>query len=193
MVIFVAGCGDNYETISDETIPLTIGLNDQRKIDYETIFSSAQKLVLERLPNAKYADTSYLCTCKTLFYGDKLSFLFIDQNKSWFGLKQQVIFARAVVDLERRSVNITITDESNNYPSLEYYREISNLEFNSMLSVIETRLTNNGITECRLEISQVLDYWHVLVASTDDTGYLDEFGINSDNIVFNVPDPIVSE
>ena len=179
--------------ISDENIPLTTGFNDRNELDYETIFSSVQNLVTERLPDAKFADTSYLSTCRTLFYGDKLSFLFIDQYVSWFGLKKQVIFVWTVVDIKKGSVNITITDESDNYPSLEYYPEISNEEFYNMLSTIETHLTNNGVANCRLEITQLMDYWHVLVASTDNTGYIDEFGIENYNKVIRVPNPIIEK
>ena len=191
VVLFLVSCGRKVENTSEEAISIKIPHSAQGNIDFRSILEDIRKMIQLRLPNAKYAATIYRGTCNDLTLDKgKVTFLFIKDQKSWFGLRNQIVYAGAVVDISEEKVDISITDVTEYKPSTLKYKEIDNQKFHEILSTIQARLTEKKIENCSLEITQLLNYWHVLVRSTNNTGYLDEFGINSDNEVITPPNTI---
>ena len=107
---------------------------------------------------------------------------------AWFS--KTILFAWVSVDLESGKTNILIADETDHSPSTIKYKTFSNDSFQKILTTLDVYLSKHKIENCSLEITQMKDYWHVLVFSTISSKYIDEFGIDENNRVIAVPDPI---
>lgn len=191
IVILLVGCGQTSNTPFEMEMSIEIIRSPEEKVDIDSVFESAQRIIKEKLPKAEYAGTFYKQSCENQGQQNgKITFLFKEIRQEWFGFKEQILFAWFVVNLDNGKVNLSITNESDNDPSVDKYKKISNDDFQKMMAPVDNYLTEHNIENCSLAITEMKDYWHVLIWSPDRSMYLAEFGIDDEYNIVKVSDPI---
>jgi hypothetical protein len=191
IILFLAGCNSIIEPSVEKGVSINIPFNSDGRVDLDELFVEAKDIIYTRLPNAEYGATLLKVPCDDLSLSKgKITFLFKDRRKTWLGLKEQILFAYVVIDVGTGSLDLSITDQTDHYPSLLKYEEVSSRDFYDVLSAIKNHLDRNDFENCSIAVSQMDDYWDISVISNETSEYLDIFGIKSDNKQV-IDDPIV--
>lgn len=192
IALTLISCNSMVEECFEQEVPVNLERSTQGDIDLETLLDQMYQRIKDKLPDAEYAATTYKTSCRDLNVGSgQITFLFIAERKNFMGINNQVILSRASVNIKEELGEISINDETRNNPSLVRYRKISNTEFYKLIEVIEERLLAKKIRNCSLEITQLANYWHILVGS-HNSGYIDEFGVDLNNRVIQ-PEDLVTQ
>lgn len=191
IILFLTGCNSTVKPSLEKEVSINIPFDSNGRVNLDELLVEAKNIVDTRLTKAEYGAISLKVPCDDLSLSKaKISFLFKDRQKIWLGLKEQILFIYVVFDIENENFDLSITDQTDHYPSLFKYEEISSQDFYDVLSAIHNQVERNGFENCSLAVSQMDDYWDINVISNETSEYLDIFGIQSDNKQV-INDPIV--
>lgn len=182
LTLLITGCTSAKKSSVQKDVSVNVPLDSTGHVDLEKLFVNTKEIVQANLPKAEYGSTSLKVPCDdTSLSQGMITFLFKERRKIWLGLKEQVLFSYVFIDVQNGSLDFSIIDQTDHYPSLSRYAAISNADFYDVLGEIHNHLERNGFESCSLSVSQMDDYWDVSVLSNDNTEYLDIFGIKADN------------
>ena len=191
ILILLASCDAGFDTPIETQMEIDISHTLEGKVDFDALLTNAQTIIKEKLPYAEYAGTFYKQSCLDQKQKNgRMTIIFIDNHPVLLSFQQQILFARLVINLEDGKSDLVITDESENAPSVSKYKKITNDNFQKMLTAVDNHYSKNKIDDCLFEITQMKDYWHVLVWSPSSSKYLAEFGIDWQSNVIKVANPI---
>lgn len=191
ILLFLTGCNSIVTPSVEKEVSINIPFDSNERVNLDKLLVESKSIVHTRLPKAEYGAISLKVPCDDLSLSKaKISFLFKDRQKIWLGLKEQISFIFLVFDIENENFDLSITDQTDHYPSLLKYEEVSSQDFYDVLSAIHNQLERNGFKNCSLTVSQMEDFWDITVFSNETSEYLDIFGIQSDDKQV-IDDPIV--
>jgi hypothetical protein len=174
--ILLVGCNKTDVDKVIEDLPITISRNNTEEIDIDIAITNAHNELKKWLPNSIYAGLVYFGKCDQLHELEgKYTIIFKEIHNEDWRFKPKVYYGNAIIYTTSQTLNIYISDETDNYPSLKNYTLPSNKYFRELI----------GLVEVYIQDFQRENSWKVLCDPKNSTERKCNFDINSESLEIN--------
>jgi hypothetical protein len=180
-VLLITSCNSAGESneVLDKDIPIEVYSSNEQKVDVDRILSQVKELIKNYMPEGHYRSVYIRGDCDNLQeLNGSITFQFVEEKERWFKIQPQIFYASAFVDIKQETLNISVRDETNHYPSTEAYPEVNNELIQKIIESATEKIAALGVEQCSVDITQLKDSWSVLCEPLNDNERKCSFSID---------------
>ena len=181
IVLWITACSnaDELKEITVEGIPIRVYNSNDQRVDVDTILNQVKESIKEYMPEGRYGFMYIRGDCRDLQdLKGTITFQFFEEKERWFNSQPQIFYAAAFVNINQETLDISIRNETNHYPSTDSYKEVNNEVVQKVIESAVGKIASLGIDQCSVEISQLKNSWNVLCEPQNDNERKCSFSID---------------